>query len=106
MASQWNYNMTKGLLQLKLHVAEEMRKARIKSGMTGMQVAKRMGVSPGAVSMWERAQRTPNFDDIERFSLIVRVPVREFFVRYRQVTFDDDYTPLWQREITNAKDNR
>ena len=38
----------------------QMKRLRLKAGMTQVEIANRIGVCPGAYYMWEKGKRTPN----------------------------------------------
>lgn len=51
-------------------LSENLRTARLNSGMTLKQVADRVGVLPGAVNKWEFGTRVPNGIDLVKLANI------------------------------------
>lgn len=54
---------------------ERLRAARIENGLTQAQLGRLLGVSDGAVRMWELGHREPDIDMLGRIAAIVGVTV-------------------------------
>ena len=50
--------------------ADRLKELRKEKGMTQIQLAQELGVSKGTVAMWELEKRQPNFDMVNRLSVI------------------------------------
>lgn len=48
--------------------AQRLKELRRERGLTQVQLAEQMGVSKGAVAMWEIGEREPNFETIAKLS--------------------------------------
>jgi transcriptional regulator with XRE-family HTH domain len=48
------------------------RAIREGAGLSVSEVARSIGVTPGAVSRWERGMRVPRSDEAERWALLLR----------------------------------
>lgn len=54
--------------------AKRLKELRSKKGLTQVQLVGVLGVSKGAVSMWEIGKREPNFETLKKLSEILEAP--------------------------------
>jgi transcriptional regulator with XRE-family HTH domain len=64
-----------------------MRAIRKRHNMTQERFAELLGISVDFLSLLERGLNAPSFESIESFSIILGIPVRDFF------DFTSDGTP-------------
>ena len=50
---------------------DEIKAVRKKAGMTQMELAERLGVSKGAVAMWELSQRSPSVKMLQKICVVI-----------------------------------
>jgi transcriptional regulator with XRE-family HTH domain len=50
-------------------------------GLTAVEYASRLGVSPSAVSLWESGKQTPGMPSLRRISSLAGITVAEFLTR-------------------------
>ncbi len=50
---------------------DEIKAVRKKAGMTQMELAERLGVSKGAVAMWELNQRSPSVKMLQKICVVI-----------------------------------
>lgn len=58
-------------------VGQNIRKARIRCGMTQKELAKRLAITAAALSRWESGQRVVKFEEVVRISEILGIPIEE-----------------------------
>jgi transcriptional regulator with XRE-family HTH domain len=64
---------------LRKQFGKKLRSIRKRRGMTQQQFAELLDISIDFVSLVERGLNAPSFESIEAFSIILGIPVREFF---------------------------
>lgn len=52
-------------------LGDEIKEVRKKAGMTQMELAERLGVSKGAVAMWELNQRSPSVKMLQKICAVI-----------------------------------
>ena len=57
--------------------SEKLRELRKKNGITQDQLAIKLGVSPGAVSMWETNERKPNIIMLKKIAFVFKCTTDE-----------------------------
>lgn len=60
-------------------VAERIKEARLKKGLTQAQLAEEAQISESAVQMYEIGQRVPRDSVKKKLALILSVPVQDLF---------------------------
>ena len=58
-------------------MAISMKAARVDAGLTQVDVAKTMGVSPATVNQWENGKQTPRVEQFREYCRIVGRPESE-----------------------------
>jgi transcriptional regulator with XRE-family HTH domain len=66
-------------MKLKDRVANKIRAIRKLRGLTQEQLAEKIDRTVFAVSQLERGLSLPSFETLERLSIVLKVPVRDFF---------------------------
>jgi transcriptional regulator with XRE-family HTH domain len=64
---------------LRKQFGKKLRSIRKRRGMTQQQFAELLDISIDFVSLVERGLNAPSFESIEAFSIILGIPVRDFF---------------------------
>jgi transcriptional regulator with XRE-family HTH domain len=64
---------------LRKQFGKKLRSIRKRRGMTQQQFAELLDISIDFVSLVERGMNAPSFESIEAFSIILGIPVRDFF---------------------------
>jgi transcriptional regulator with XRE-family HTH domain len=64
---------------LRKQFGKKLRSIRKRRGMTQQQFAELLDISIDFVSLIERGLNAPSFESIEAFSIILGIPVRDFF---------------------------
>ena len=64
---------------LRKQFGKKLRSIRKRRGMTQQQFAELLDISIDFVSLVERGLSAPSFESIEAFSIILGIPVRDFF---------------------------
>jgi transcriptional regulator with XRE-family HTH domain len=64
---------------LRKQFGKKLRSIRKRRGMTQQQFAELLDISIDFVSLVERGLNAPSFESIEAFSIILGLPVRDFF---------------------------
>ena len=77
-------------------VAATMRELRQQSGLSQKNVADLLDVSAITVSRWENGSREPRLNDIDRYALVIGVPVLDIF---DHAGFGHSATPMWERQL-------
>jgi transcriptional regulator with XRE-family HTH domain len=72
---------------LRKQFGKKLRSIRKRRGMTQQQFAENLDISIDFLSLIERGLNAPSFESIEAFSIILGIPVRDFF------DFSPDQTP-------------
>jgi transcriptional regulator with XRE-family HTH domain len=72
---------------LRKQFGKKLRSIRKRRGMTQQQFAENLDISIDFLSLIERGLNAPSFESIEAFSIILGIPVRDFF------DFSVDQTP-------------
>src|SRR5688500_8690203 len=60
-------------------IGERLRQARVARGMTDVAVSEQVGVTPQALSNYERTSQEPRSDVLARTCAVLRMPERFFF---------------------------
>ena len=68
-------------------IGGRIQSVRKRRGMTQQQFAENLDISIDFLSLIERGLNAPSFESIEAFSIILGIPVRDFF------DFSVDQTP-------------
>ena len=76
--SEW-FGHTRNVATLRKQFGKKLRSIRKRRGMTQEQFAELLDISVDFVSLVERGLNAPSFESIEAFSIILGVPVRDFF---------------------------
>jgi len=76
-------------LELSRRVGRRIRELRERQGMTLLDLAKRAGISPGALSCMENGKKGIMSDDLFRLAKLLRVKPIEFFRDECEVDTDD-----------------
>ena len=58
-------------------IGEAIKDARIKAGMTQAELAERLGISPQAVSQYERGKKNPRLSTIQKFADALGIDVSD-----------------------------
>ncbi len=53
----------------------QIKEVRKQSGVSQIQMAKKLGISQGAVAMWETGKRIPKTTDLPKIAEALNVPV-------------------------------
>lgn len=64
---------------LRKQFGKKLRSIRKRRGMTQQEFAELLDISIDFVSLVERGLNAPSFESIEAFSIILGIPVRDFF---------------------------
>ena len=64
---------------LRKQFGKKLRSIRKRRGMTQQQFAENLDISIDFLSLIERGLNAPSFESIEAFSIILGIPVRDFF---------------------------
>lgn len=64
---------------LRKQFGKKLRSIRKRRGMTQQQFAELLDISIDFLSLVERGLNAPSFESIEAFSIILGIPVRDFF---------------------------
>jgi transcriptional regulator with XRE-family HTH domain len=64
---------------LRKQFGKKMRSIRKNRGMTQEEFAELLDISVDFLSLVERGLNAPSFESIESFSIILGIPVRDFF---------------------------
>jgi len=59
---------------------------RVTAGFTQAAVAKELGITQGAISVWERGDGAPNVDKIQQLANLYKVTVQDIFEACLSVT--------------------
>ncbi|MCH5314567.1 MAG: helix-turn-helix transcriptional regulator [Eubacterium sp.] len=75
-------------------MGERIKELRKKSGMTQMDLAKKLGVTKGTISTWETGSRSPNYDVVDQMCEMFRASMDYLMGRtdvnsYRDMTDAD-----------------
>lgn len=70
---------TSRVATLRKQFGKKLRSIRKRRGMTQQQFAELLDISIDFVSLVERGLNAPSFESIEAFSIILGIPVRDFF---------------------------
>lgn len=62
-----------------MKIGEKIKKLRREKGMTQKQLAEKLGLSPTAISAWERNANNPMMDSLSMMSKLFEVPITEFY---------------------------
>ena len=64
---------------LRKQFGKKLRSVRKRRGMTQQEFAELLDISIDFLSLVERGLNAPSFESIEAFSIILGIPVRDFF---------------------------
>ena len=70
-------------------LGERLKEAREKKGMTQMQVAKKLGITNGAISCYERKYRDPDTETLRKLADLYEVNV-DWLTGGKEVKKDND----------------
>ena len=73
------FRQTPYVATLRKQFGKKLRSIRKRRGMTQQQFAELLDISIDFVSLVERGLNAPSFESIEAFSIILGIPVRDFF---------------------------
>jgi transcriptional regulator with XRE-family HTH domain len=73
------FRHTSCVATLRKQFGKKLRSIRKHRGMTQQQFAELLDISIDFVSLVERGLNAPSFESIEAFSIILGIPVRDFF---------------------------
>ncbi|MEV5953712.1 helix-turn-helix transcriptional regulator [Streptomyces sp. NPDC051987] len=65
------------LLPRRQEIGERIRSARLRAGLTQLQLAERIGREHRTIHRWEYAQRIPDLEDLLLIAWALGVPVEE-----------------------------
>lgn len=80
-----------------MSLGKRIRAARKHIGLTQEDVAHAVGISPPAVSSWERDETVPDFDNLVRLPAILKVPAGWLLQGGNTPPPDDELSALWER---------
>lgn len=60
-------------------IGEQIRKARIRAGLTQGELAQKLGISYQSIGQWERSQRNPKLDTIRKIAEALDVSMNDLF---------------------------
>ena len=83
-------------------LSERLKQLRIHKGLTQEQLAKRLGVTRGALSMYESGLRQPSYDVLIEYSLLFNVSCDYILGVERKRLIDA--TGLSDKEIQTVED--
>jgi transcriptional regulator with XRE-family HTH domain len=70
---------TSSVSTLRKQFGKKIRSIRKSRGMTQQQFSELLDISIDFLSLLERGINAPSFESIEAFSIILSIPVRDFF---------------------------
>jgi transcriptional regulator with XRE-family HTH domain len=73
------FGHTSPVATLRKQFGKKLRSIRKRHGMTQQQFAELLDISIDFVSLVERGLNAPSFESIEAFSIILGIPVKDFF---------------------------
>lgn len=60
-------------------LGEQIQAKRLELGISQREAERRLGIAHGTLASWEKGQRTPTAESIERLALFFKCPIRELF---------------------------
>ena len=70
-------------------IGEAIKDARIKAGVTQAELAERLGISPQAVSQYERGKKNPRLSTIQKFADALGIDVSDLLDVVKIFSMDD-----------------
>ena len=61
----------------RVSIAKNIAAARVRAGLTPIQLAKKVGVSPSSVCEWELADHEPRLPTLRKLAKVLRVSLAE-----------------------------
>lgn len=65
-----------------------LKLARIKAGLTQKDLARKLGVSPSTIGMYEQGRRLPDYNTLSEMCSILRLSIFDFFPKQRIFNVD------------------
>ena len=82
-----------------MSIGERIKGARVKTGMSQRDLARKLGISPQAISYFERNMKTPNSTRLLEISKILEVKI-EYFFRSTQINLSE---PIFRCDLPIKK---
>ena len=58
-----------------------IKSARLKLGITQSELAKKIGISPSAIGMYEQGRRIPDYDTLLKLCKVLKIPIYNIFLQ-------------------------
>ena len=73
---------------MKNNLKNTLKFARIEAGLTQSDLARKLGVSPSTIGMYEQGRRLPDYNTLSEICSILRVSIFDFFPKQRIFNVD------------------
>ena len=88
-----------------MQTGDLIKQARLKSGVTQAELAKRLGVTPQAVSQYERGIKKPKLETLRKIALALDCNISDLDSSLSSILADAVFSPESRAELSDAANN-
>lgn len=88
-----------------MQTGDLIKQARLKSGVTQAELAKRLGVTPQAVSQYERGIKKPKLETLRKIALALDCNISDLDSSLSSILADAVFSPELRAELSDAANN-